>query len=158
MSTKVVWHIITVFLTVSMLSCQGYKERKFFTHILEKYPNTNKYKVYLFLPREPCGSCISVPYEVVKSFGEQQRKYIRIFFLNNSVEELENRIPSEILYKNNVVINPVLSIEQNDNISYPTILYLDGNKLRKIEKQNAKDPYALERLYRYIHSDNVNEN
>lgn len=141
-----------IFIFIFLVSC-NYQMNTNYDIVLDKYPNTRKYNIYLILPKEPCGSCTSISYEFVKKIDSLEYNKLRIFFLNKSINEIENRITENILASNDVVINPSFMNDTLISIVYPTILYLKNNTIKKVEEQNAKNPFALEKLELIINSE-----
>jgi hypothetical protein len=158
---------IFIIIFLCIVSCSNISKKKKYNFVIDKYPNLLNCKFYLLLPEEPCVSCKSISYEFVKqvftSYNDSINydNILRVFFLNKTENELINKhnFSKTTIENKNIIINPGFSNNNDSSLfTYPTIIYLNNNRITKIEKQNANNPYALQKLNQKIRFELYEEN
>ena len=90
MDLKITLYSLSFFL---LFACNKQVSINQYKTVLDYYPNNSGYKFYLILPPEPCGSCKSISYELVKIIDSLNYTKAKIFFLNDTITELSIIIP-----------------------------------------------------------------
>ena len=128
------------------LACgtSGYRG-KLYSEILEIYPNTDgKYMAYVLIRGPVCFEC---PDEINRFIANNaQKDNVLIIVYGSGDENALNEIIKYTDHTGNLVFfYPDNKIWSKEN-QYPEILYVSNNKIRKVEYQNEKNPFAFRKL------------
>jgi len=118
---------------------------KFYSELLQIYPNHDgKYEAYVLIRGPICPDC---PDEINRFItNNAQKENVLIIFYGLGDENEMN----DIIKHTGPAGNMAFFLQENEVNSeknpYPEILYVNKNKIRKVEYQNEKNPYALRKL------------
>jgi len=142
-----IWLVLYILLVLFAYSCRdkiSIQQDDKITNIIKNVNIQDDWEIFVIVPKYICLECNTRIFNYYRQINSSNKKVKFLFF--NEEDYVRKFIPE---YKNSRSIE-FLSYHDSLAIKYPTILWLENEKVIRIEYQNINNPYAFEKLIKRI--------